>query len=326
MTHRGTETGDTETGDTETRGTGAGRTGGARARLHTEIIPPDPKCSGAATPRKTRIVLVHGFTQTGRSWGTVAESLASVGHEVILPDAPGHGGSANIRADLTVGARLLGEAGGRATYVGYSMGARLCAHLALAQPQLVERLVFLSATAGIEDPIKRAARQAADEALAATLDPGIPDPARAADPTPADPGSADPARAADPAGQLDAFLECWLARPMWATLSPAAAGREDRRRNTPAGLASSLRLAGTGTQEPLWDQLHKLEMPTLVMAGELDSAFAAHATRIAGLIGPNASLWLVPGAGHAVHLERAEAVTAAIRAFVGDDGGGRGQD
>ncbi|HEX6785940.1 MAG TPA: alpha/beta fold hydrolase, partial [Acidimicrobiales bacterium] len=105
-----------------------------------------------------RVVLVHGFTQTGRSWAPIAADLGR-DHEVVLVDAPGHGGSSAGRADLTEGAALLGAAGGRATYVGYSMGGRLALHLALDHPDHVDALVLLGATAGIEDEEERAARR-----------------------------------------------------------------------------------------------------------------------------------------------------------------------
>src|SRR5918994_6072055 len=97
--------------------------------------PTVPTESLAATVRGAgdRLVLVHGFTQTGRSWDRVAASLSD-GWEVVTVDAPGHGDSAAVRADLPAAAAMLGTAGGAATYVGYSMGGRLCLHLALAPP------------------------------------------------------------------------------------------------------------------------------------------------------------------------------------------------
>ena len=60
-----------------------------------------------------RVVLVHGFTQTLASWRPVADDLAA-DHRVVLVDAPGHGASAAVRADLPTAAGLLAEAGGRA--------------------------------------------------------------------------------------------------------------------------------------------------------------------------------------------------------------------
>ena len=234
-----------------------------------------------------RVVLVHGFTQTGRSWGPIAGDLGR-DHEVVLVDAPGHGGSAAVRADLTAGAALLGAAGGRATYVGYSMGGRLALHLALDRPDEVDALVLLGATAGIEDDAERAARRRSDEVWASELE----------------------------RDGLDTFLDRWLAQPLFATLPLDAADVDDRRRNTVDGLVSSLRLAGTGSQAPRWAELPRLRMPVLVLAGEQDERFAALGRRMAGAIGGNATFATVAGAGHAAHREQPDAFLAALRAFL----------
>ncbi|MGH9062580.1 MAG: alpha/beta fold hydrolase [Acidimicrobiales bacterium] len=277
------------------------------AALHTETWSP-PR----GGPGKSRLVLVHGFTQTGRSWAPLAERLAAAGHEALAVDTPGHGGSARVLADLPAGAELLGQAGGAATYVGYSMGARLALHLALAHPELVRRLVVLGATAGIDDPAERAARRDSDEALAKSLDPPAPSGAPG-------PGGGGSAGDEDGRQRLEQFLTAWTAQPLFATLPPEAAGLDDRRRNTPAGLAGSLRLAGTGTQAPLWDRLPGLSMPVLVVTGALDARLTALARRLATTIGANATLAVVGGAGHAAHLERPEAFLSAVLAFVGTE-------
>ncbi len=242
-----------------------------------------------------RLVLAHGFTQTRGAWGPVADDLAN-DHRLVLVDLPGHGGSSGVAADLPRGARLLADAGGAGSYLGYSMGGRFCLHLALRTPEVVDRLVLVSTTAGMADADERAARRAADEALADELDP---------------PG-------ADPAGDAerrDAFLRRWLAQPLFASLPPEVGALSERRRNTAAGLASSLRLAGTGTQLPLWEELAGLAMPVLVITGAEDAKFDAIARRMVAAIGPNAAHVRVPRAGHAVHLERPGDVAAAIRAF-----------
>lgn len=251
-------------------------TGGAS--LHAESV-------GAAGT--DRLVLVHGFTQTGRCWGPFADELAK-DHELVLVDAPGHGGSSGVRADLWGGAELIGATGGRATYVGYSMGGRLALHLALARPELVERLVLIGATGGIDDPDERAARRTADEALADHLvDVGVP-----------------------------AFLDEWLAQPLFAGLTPASACRDERLANTPEGLASSLRLAGTGTQEPLWERLGAIEVPVLLLAGVDDAKFSAVAGRLARSIGPNATVALVPRAGHSAQLESPLDTASIVRRWL----------
>ena len=243
--------------------------------------------------RGPRLVLVHGFTQTSRSWGPVLAALAAR-HQVVAVDAPGHGRSASYRAGMWEAARLLGEAGGTGAWLGYSMGGRLCLHLALAAPYLVRRLVLVSTTAGIDDPEERAARRRDDEARAAAVE----------------------------RDGVDAFLEQWLAQPLFAGLPPEAAGVEERRANTAAGLAASLRLNGTGAQEPLWDRLPALAMPVLVVAGERDGRFVELGRRLVAGIGARAELAMVEGAGHAAHLERPEAFLRAVEPFLGAGGGG----
>ncbi|HEX4216984.1 MAG TPA: alpha/beta fold hydrolase [Acidimicrobiales bacterium] len=253
-------------------------------RLHAETVGEGP-----------RLVLAHGFTQTGATWGPMAGDLAR-DHQVVSVDLPGHGGSSAVRADLVTGAQLLGEVGGSGTYLGYSMGARFCLHAALARPDLVRSLILISGTAGIEDDQLRRDRVEADETLACELD-------RRPE---AGPGRDDQER-------LDAFLDRWLSRPLFAGVPPGVAGLAERRSNTTAGLASSLRLAGTGTQQPLWDRLALLSMPVLVVTGERDPKFTDLGWRMAEAIGDNASHVVVPGVGHTAHLEDPGGVTAIIR-------------
>jgi 2-succinyl-6-hydroxy-2,4-cyclohexadiene-1-carboxylate synthase len=239
------------------------------------------------------VVLVHGFTQTGASWQPIAAELARR-HRVVCVDLPGHGRSADVRADLWGTARLVGAVGGRAAYVGYSMGGRLALHLALRRPDLVSRLVLLGATGGIDDPAERVVRRAADETLANTLQES----------------------------GVEAFLDRWLASPLFERLSSEDAGVEHRLANTADGLASSLRLTGTGQQEPLWDRLGAIGtagIPVLVVAGALDDKFRALGERLVAAMGSTARLALVDDAGHAAHLERPDLFLEIVEPFLRDD-------
>jgi 2-succinyl-6-hydroxy-2,4-cyclohexadiene-1-carboxylate synthase len=241
---------------------------------------------GPGPPHKP-LVLLHGFTQTASSWAPVIDELHGR-FPLVLPDAPGHGGSSLARADLWATADLLAETVHTpATWVGYSMGGRTALHIALSHPDLVEGLVLISTTAGIEDETLRAERRAADEALAQRVEKE----------------------------GTEAFLGWWLSQPLFATLPPARAALQERLANTPAGLASSLRLAGAGVQEPLWDRLPQLaarDWPILLIAGALDRRYCDHAERMAAAIGPTAAVSIIPDAGHACHLERPGQVAAAI--------------
>ena len=89
-----------------------------------------------------RIVLVHGFTQTLQSWDRLAGSLAET-FQLVRVDLPGHGGSGALELSFAETAAAIGEAGGAATYVGYSMGGRLCLRLAVDCHDLVLSLVLV---------------------------------------------------------------------------------------------------------------------------------------------------------------------------------------
>ena len=234
-----------------------------------------------------RIVLIHGFAQNRNCWGPVAQGLTT-DHEVVRIDAPGHGRSSSFHAGLRTGARLIADQGGHATYLGYSMGARFVLHLALANPELVDRLVLIGGTGGIDDDDARADRRRNDAALAARLE----------------------------REGLEPFLDAWLAQPLFQGLTDEMQFRDERRENTVEGLAESLRQAGTGSQDPLWTRLHTLAMPVLVVAGALDEKFSAEASRLAEAIGANATMHLIPDAGHAAHLERPDAFITVLREWL----------
>ena len=246
-------------------------------------------------------MLAHGFTQTGRVWGGLADDLAD-DHELVLVDLPGHGGSSEVRADLAEGAALLGDVGGTGHYLGYSMGARFCLRLALARPERVRRLILVSGTAGIDDPGERAERRRSDGALAERLDPTGGGP---------------------PEDTVAAFVDRWVTNPIFGDVPASAQGLDERKGNTAVGLASSLRLAGTGTQTPLWGRLGELAMPVLVVTGGRDLKFTALGRRMARSIGGNARHVVVEGADHAPHLQRPQEVAAAVRTFLADDDPGQ---
>ena len=233
-----------------------------------------------------RVVLAHGFTQTARSWADfealLAERLDDV--ETVTVDLPGHGDcTAPPDADLWATADHLVAVGASAHYVGYSMGGRVALHAALRSPDRVRSLVLIGATAGIDDDVERAARRAADERLAERIE----------------------------AIGVEAFVDEWLANPLFAGLDTGSSLRDDRLRNTATGLAASLRSTGTGTQEPLWDRLGQIAQPVLVLAGEHDAKFRALGERLAAGL-PHATFRVIAGAGHTVHLEQPAATAHAV--------------
>lgn len=234
-----------------------------------------------------RLVFMHGFTQTRHTWQDVAKNLSSQ-FEVVLVDAPNHGDSSDISLNLETGANAIVEVGQSATYVGYSMGARLCLTAALAHPQQVKRLVLISGTAGIENKDERLARVVSDEELAMRIEQN----------------------------GVTNFLDFWLALPIFSGLTTLNNQREIRLCNTATALASSLRLCGAGKQQPTWSRLKELTMPVLIVAGENDKKFVELAQRLSTAIGDNAKLRIIEKSGHTPHLEQPQRFLDVVNEFL----------
>ena len=238
---------------------------------------------GGGTPQ----VFLHGFTQTSRSWDPYV-ALLDESTPMLRVDMPGHGLSTHIRADLPATADLIATQCGLADYIGYSMGGRVALHVALQHPHCVRRLVLISATAGLANPDERQKRRSDGAVLSdSVIELGVPQ-----------------------------FINQWLAQPLFSRLPTSQADVSDRCRNTAEGLGQSLRDSGTGSQESLWERLHELAMPVLLVVGEEDIKFRNIAHEMKGLIGDNARLEVITGAGHTVHLEQSQLVAELLNRFL----------
>jgi 2-succinyl-6-hydroxy-2,4-cyclohexadiene-1-carboxylate synthase len=232
------------------------------------------------------LVLLHGFTHTGASWDPVRRELGER-YRAYAPDIRGHGAASESQpVELEdVVSDVLSLLDGPFALAGYSMGGRIAMHVALEDPDRVERLIVIGASPGLADPEERAARQRADDALADEIE-GM---------------------------MIEAFAKRWAQTPVLA--GQAAEARAllgtDRLRNTPAGLARALRGLGTGALPPLWERLGELSMPVSLVAGEHDAKFIAIAREMSTQI-PQGAVTIFPGAGHAVHVEAAGRVARLI--------------
>lgn len=244
-----------------------------------------------------RLVLVHGFTQSGRVWEDIARDFQDRGYEILAPDLPGHGETPpeHDTADLWDAARLLGDVGGPATYIGYSLGARTLLHLAIERPDLVERMVLVGAKAGFVDRNAAIKRTEEDDALADRIE------------------------ALGGEGRFSEFIDEWLRHPVNVRLPPNATHRDLRLLNRPVGIASSLRRCGSGVQEALWDRLPALEMPVLVIFAEHDlPVIIEDNAALASAIGENAEQVRVDGVGHSVPFEAPEVFVDLVDRFTND--------
>jgi 2-succinyl-6-hydroxy-2,4-cyclohexadiene-1-carboxylate synthase len=232
------------------------------------------------------VVLLHGFTHTGASWDPVVAALAE-SYRVLAPDLRGHGRASNatpvslpaVLSDLTA------LSPSKFTLVGYSMGGRIALHLALSAPDRVNRLILIGASPGIADAAECSARRESDERLASEFEQL----------------------------EIQDLSERWASTPVLSgqPREVSDAVHADRLRNKPVALARALRGLGTGALAPVWGRLGELTMPVTLLVGERDRKFVDIAVLMAQRIS-QAEVVIVPGVGHAAHLEAPHAVADVI--------------
>ena len=170
------------------------------------------------------------------------------------------------------------------------MGGRIALYSAFSG--YFRALILESASPGLATPAEREQRRVNDEVLAARIEQD----------------------------GVEAFIDYWEKIPLFASQQQLSAEKREelhaqRLNNCAQGLANSLRGVGTGVQPELYTRLPTLNLPVLLLAGELDSKFCTIARQMALQL-PQARLQIVPGAGHTVHLEQPEAFIASVSAFL----------
>ncbi|HTK10167.1 MAG TPA: 2-succinyl-6-hydroxy-2,4-cyclohexadiene-1-carboxylate synthase [Ktedonobacteraceae bacterium] len=255
---------------------------------------------GEAEGAQGTLVLLHGFTGSSASWDTLLNEVAGMGWHVIAPDMLGHGASnapaeperysiEHCQSDLLALLQQLAVKPGEAILLGYSMGGRIALYSAFSH--YFRALILESASPGLADPQERALRRKNDRALAERIE----------------------------REGVEAFINYWEKLPLFASQSnlPAEqweAQRRKRLNNRAQGLANSLRGVGTGEQPALHERLADLNIPVLLLAGELDTKFCRIAQEMAAQL-PQAELQIVPGAGHTIHLEQSKQFGQAVCTF-----------
>jgi 2-succinyl-6-hydroxy-2,4-cyclohexadiene-1-carboxylate synthase len=247
------------------------------------------------------IVALHGFTGEGSTLIPLMEACRG-GRPCVLIDLVGHGASdapdyPEPYVMASVVDQVLSLIGpqepGSVHLLGYSMGGRVALSMAARAPWYFASITSLSATPGILDPVDRAERYDADQALA------------------------DRVEQSGVAALVDELLGLAMFEPYCTSLDSASmqATVEQRCRNTAGGLSNSLRGTGTGAMPPVWHMLPALRSPLLAIAGELDSKFLDIAKRMVQAA-PFAQESTIAGAGHVVHVENCSAVSARVAAFL----------
>ncbi len=244
------------------------------------------------------VVALHGFTGSGSDFDVFSDRL---GVPIVAPDLLGHGDAPDpaeprayrMSAQVRRLAAGLGN-DGPVVLLGYSLGGRVALRL---WPLLGDRLrgmVLIGAHPGLMDPVERAERMAADHALAGQIEEQ----------------------------GMEWFVDHWARQPIIqsqaaipsAILKPM---QERRRRNRALGLANSLRGAGQGAADPVWDQLSAIPVPCLVVSGAADHKYGEVSEAMVAEM-KCARHAVIPSAGHCAHLENLDASCLVLSEFLAE--------
>ena len=249
------------------------------------------------------VLLVHGFTADSAEVADVLEPLAERGWHAVAPDLRGHGASDRptdpdaysfelMAADMLALADHLGW--DRFALVGHSMGGAVAQLMALDSPERLTALVLASTFHG---PVPGITMDLVDLGRWVVRESGMTGLAEAM-----------AARRAENPDSIAAFERLQEARPDYAEESRArleATSQDMWRALAPRFVA----------QEDRLDRLAKVDVPTAVIVGELDSTMLDDCRRIAATI-PGATLTVIAGAGHVPQLEKPEAWWEALSGFL----------
>lgn len=237
------------------------------------------------------VVLLHGFPLSGVIWDDQARHLAGQ-YRVVLPDLPGHGGSAPL-ADVSIAQmasevlRLLDHLQvERAAVAGHSMGGYVALALQKQAPERVAGLALVCTQAGSDAPETREGRFAT-------------------------------------ARKVESEGPQVLAAAMLPKLFASAEGPERMReavgnliRQTPvAGIKGALH--AMADREDLQPLLPAMAVPTLILTGLEDRVIPpARSESMAAQI-PGAVLVKVADAGHMPMMEQPYSVSIALERWLG---------
>jgi pimeloyl-ACP methyl ester carboxylesterase len=248
------------------------------------------------------VVLIHGMVNSSKHWERVALQLADR-YTVVAPDLIGHGDSAAVRGDYSLGAHacsirdLLTTIGiDRATVVGHSLGGGIAMQFFYQFPQRVERLALVS-SGGLGHEVSPLLRGA--------VLPG-------------------------------ATAGIWLVANRRVRAAIDRAGERMRARGSPKGvylqaIARAMRPLQEGAARQAFlqtlravidvrgqhvsavDRLYLLgELPTLIVWGERDNTIPLEHGRAAHELIPNSRFVTLPKAAHFPNLEDPDGLAAAL--------------
>ncbi len=248
-------------------------------------------------------LLLHGFTGAKEDLTEWLDPLAEAGWHAVAPDHRGHGASSKPDDESAYSFEILAadslallDALGwdRFALLGHSMGGMVAQFIAAKSPERLTALVLMDTGHG---PIHNLDPTMVDAAVSIVRTQGID-------------------ALADLLAESDSPLDTRAHQRVLAE-RPGHAEFEDRKfRSTSPALYAPLATSFTNTSDRL-DDLEGLPdtLPTLVIVGEQDQPFLGPSQRMAKAI-PDASLVVIPDAGHSPQFENPDAWWTALSGFL----------
>lgn len=228
------------------------------------------------------IIFLHGFLGNPEDWSKISEYLSTPHQALTLP---GHN---HVPLADDINHALRQKISEPVTLVGYSLGGRLALDFATSFPELVEKLIILSANPGIDSKEKRQERKKWDEAWCELIDKqGFP-----------------------------AFLKKWYEQPLFHTFqeSPDFAHIFNKRlQESPAAMKEVFLRLSPAILPSYWEAIKKFSFPTLFLFGEHDIKYQSVKTRLQKM---GVKTDLIPNSGHAIHLENPSVCAQKIKEFL----------
>ena len=245
------------------------------------------------------LIFLHGFMGISSDWLEITKTIENE-YFCILPDLPGHGKSiiGNMADPLDFDLIAMGLLNlmeclqlASGALIGYSMGARVALYVATKHPERFKALVLEGVNPGLQDDQEREKRLALDYQRAREIEKmGI-----------------------------SSFIDIWYAADLFKTLESHPERfnmiKTLRKNNNTAWMAKVLRELSVGMQPSLWDKLDELNMPVLLIAGELDDKYKKIVHRIKDYL-KDSQVNLISDAGHNTHLEEPEQFSKTLKYFL----------
>jgi len=240
-------------------------------------------------PKGEPLLLLHGYTDTSRSWSVMAPHLS--GYRLLFPDQRGHGDADAPEccygpSQLAHDAKLFLDALGirQAAIAGHSMGSMVAMTMAAEYPERIASIILVGSTAL---PPVTPGTWLYDQVAALKF----------------------------PLDRNSAFMREWHPSNQPTPIDPAFAEAvmEDILAIQPHVWRSVMREL---MQFPVARHAGDVKAPVLILSGGKDPLFPAehHAALLKAF--PHAKAHVFPELGHSPNWEQPEAVAVAIKAFL----------